>query len=71
MTFAIVSPDHKLINEIIEISQNKNEIKKYIEISKKKTDFERLSTSKEKSGVDTGLKIINPINGKELSFVDS
>ena len=66
MTFAIVSPDHKLINEIIEISQNKDEIKKYIEISNKKTDFERLSTSKEKSGVDSGLKIINPINGKEF-----
>ena len=65
MTFAIVSPDHNLINEIIEISQNKDEIKKYIEISKKKTDFERLSTSKEKSGVDTGLKIINPVNGQE------
>jgi leucyl-tRNA synthetase len=64
MTFAIVSPDHKLINEIIEISQNKDQIKKYIEKSIKKTDFERLSTSKEKSGVDTGLKIINPINGK-------
>jgi len=66
MTFAIVSPDHKLINEIIEISQNKDEIKKYIEFSNKKTDFERLSTSKEKSGVDSGLKIINPINGKEF-----
>ena len=65
MTFAIVSPDHKLINEIIEISQNKDEIKKYIEFSNKKTDFERLSTSKEKSGVDSGLKIINPINGQE------
>ena len=65
MTFAIISPDHKLINEIIEISQNKDQIKKYIELSIKKTDFERLSTSKEKSGVDTGLKIINPINGKE------
>jgi len=66
MTFAIVSPDHKLINEIIEISQNKDEIKKYIEFSNKKTDFERLSTSNEKSGVDSGLKIINPINGKEF-----
>jgi leucyl-tRNA synthetase len=65
MTFAIISPDHNLINEIIEISQNKDQIKKYIELSTKKTDFERLSTSKEKSGVDTGLKIINPINGKE------
>jgi len=43
MTFAIISPDHKLINEIIEISQNKDQIKKYIELSIKKTDFERLS----------------------------
>ena len=65
LTFAILSPEHRLIKEIIEISHNKDEINKYIELAKKKTDFERLSTSKEKTGVDTGLKIINPVNGKK------
>ena len=65
MTFAILSPEHKLIDEIIKISQNKDQIIEYIELSKKKTDFERLSVTKEKTGVDTGLKIVNPINGDE------
>ena len=65
MTFAILSPEHKLLDEIIKISKNKDQIIKYIELSKKKTDFERLSVTKEKTGVDTGLKIVNPINGNE------
>ena len=66
MTFAIISPEHKLIEEIINKSKNKSELIKYIENAKNKTDYERMSVTKEKTGVDTGLIVTNPLNGKEV-----
>ena len=66
MTFAVLSPEHEIINQILEISYSKEEILSYQKSAKQKSEFERLSSSKEKTGVDTGLKVINPINQKEV-----
>ena len=66
MTFAVISPEHDLMNEILSISSNSKEIKKYIDKAKSKSEFERMSITKEKTGVDTGLKVLNPINNKKV-----
>ena len=66
MTFAVISPEHELMEKIIEISDNKTEIKEYIEKAKSKSEFERMSISKEKTGVDTHLKVINPMTKEEV-----
>ena len=66
MTFAVLSPEHQLVSEILSISSNKAEIQNYIDNAKKKSEFERMSLSKEKTGVDTGLFVINPVNGRKV-----
>ena len=66
MTFAVISPEHDLMNEILSISSNSKEINKYIDKAKSKSEFERMSITKEKTGVDTGLKVLNPINNKKV-----
>ncbi|MEK9907084.1 MAG: leucine--tRNA ligase, partial [Gammaproteobacteria bacterium] len=66
MTFAFISPEHDLMSEILSISSNSKEIKKYIDKAKSKSEFERMSITKEKTGVDTGLKVLNPINNKKV-----
>ena len=66
MTFAVISPEHDLMNEILSISSNSKEIKKYIDKAKSKSEFERMSITKEKTGVDTGLKVLNPINNRKI-----
>ena len=66
MTFAVISPEHDLMSEILSISSNSKEIKKYIDKAKSKSEFERMSITKEKTGVDTGLKVLNPINNKKV-----
>src|SRR5210317_59502 len=66
MTFAVISPEHPLIKNILEISKNSEEIQNYISTASKKSDFERMSTSKEKTGVDTGLFVINPLTNEEI-----
>ena len=66
MTFAVISPEHELMKNILQISDNKNQIKEYIEKAKSKSEFERMSITKEKSGVDTHLKVINPMTNEEV-----
>jgi leucyl-tRNA synthetase len=66
MTFAVISPEHSLIDDILKISNNCEEIKNYISSASKKSDFERMSTSKEKTGVDTGLFVLNPLTNEEV-----
>tara|TARA_B100001559_G_scaffold316394_1_gene319882 strand:+ start:19 stop:2445 length:2427 start_codon:yes stop_codon:yes gene_type:complete len=68
MTFAVLAPEHNIINEIIKISPNSEEIKKYIKKSKEKSEFERMSITKQKTGIDTGLYVLNPINEKKVSL---
>ena len=68
MTFAVISPEHELMNKIIEQSSNSEKITNYVDNAKSKTEFERMSLTKEKTGVDTGLKVINPINNEEVSL---
>ena len=66
MTFAVISPEHDLMNEILLKSSNSKEINKYIDKAKSKSEFERMSITKEKTGVDTGLKVLNPVNNKSV-----
>ena len=66
MTYAVLAPEHKIVNEVLKISPNFNEIKKYIGKSKVKSEFERMSITKKKTGIDTGLTVLNPINGKSV-----
>ena len=66
ITFAVISPEHELIEEIVNLAEDKEKLKKYINEASQKSEFERLSNKDDKTGVDTGLKVINPINGKEV-----
>lgn len=43
-----------------------NQVKDYVERAFKKTEEERRVGEKEKTGVDSGLKVINPVNGQEV-----
>ena len=66
MTFAVMSPEHKIMDKILSLSPNSKEIQSYIDVAKSKSEFERMSITKEKTGVDTGLKVLNPINNKSV-----
>jgi leucyl-tRNA synthetase len=43
------------------MSENAEDIKKYIFEASSKSEFERMSITKEKTGVDTGLFATNPL----------
>lgn len=70
-TYLVLAPEHEFIQEQITNNQsqvtNKSEIQKYVDQSKKKTEIERTTEGKEKSGVELkGIKAINPATKEEI-----
>ena len=64
-TYCVLSPEHPLVKEITTNAQ-KDEVNKYIEIAKSKSDLDRTDLNKDKTGVFTGAYAVNPVNGKDI-----
>jgi len=65
VTALVIAPEHPLVLKLIK-KENEDNVKKYIEESKKKNEFERTKLEKEKTGVFTGSYCINPINKEKV-----
>ena len=67
VTFMVIAPEHPYIEKYASLIKNLDEVKKYQEDTKKKTEFERTQLVKDKTGVKIeGLTAINPINDTEI-----
>ena len=67
ITFFVIAPDGKLIQELMPRVENKEEVQAYIDETAKKSAMDRTELNKGKSGVEVkGVKAINPINGEEV-----
>jgi len=67
ITFFVIAPDGKLIQELMPRVTNKEEVEAYIEETSRKSAMDRTELNKGKSGVEIkGVKAINPINGEEV-----
>ena len=64
-TYCVLSPEHSLVDEITKKDQEE-EINNYKKISASKSELERTSLSKEKTGAFTGSYAINPVNNKKI-----
>lgn len=65
VTYLVVAPEYSIIDKLI-TPENKEKVHEYIESSKRKTEIERTSTDKEKTGVPLGTHVINPLNGDKV-----
>src|SRR3989338_2429041 len=70
-TYLVLAPEPPWImlalDEKHNVLSNKSEVKTYVEAAKKKTELERQTNQKEKTGVELkGIKAINPATGKEI-----
>jgi len=66
-SYLVVAPEHPLIQNLKPEIKNWEEVEKYIEKAKKKTEIERLTEDKEKTGIELAeVKVINPINNEKL-----
>lgn len=64
-TYVVLAPEHPLVKEITTEDQ-KESVENYINECQRKSDLERTSLYKEKTGVFTGSYAINPVNGKKV-----
>ena len=64
-TYCVLAPEHELVKKIASKEQLA-EVNKYIEEASRKSELERTSLSKDKTGVFTGAYAINPANQKRI-----
>jgi len=64
-TFMVLAPEHPLVERVTTEGQ-RAAVREYVEKARKETEIERLSTEREKTGVDTGGFAINPMNGERI-----
>ena len=67
ITFMVLAPENKLVDELKDKIKNWEEVEKYREETSKKSDMDRTELNKEKNGVILqGIHAINPVNKKEV-----
>lgn len=69
-TYLVLAPEHEFVKRILNYKlkvMNHGEIKQYVDQTKQKTELERLTEQKEKTGMELkGIKAINPATQKEI-----
>ena len=67
VTFMVIAPESPVIEHHKDIIENFDEVLKYREQAKEKSEFERMQVNKGKTGLKIkGINAINPITNKEI-----
>ena len=64
-TFMVLAPEHPLVASIT-AAERRAEVEAYVAAATAKSEIDRLSTDREKTGVSTGGEAINPVNGERI-----
>mgnify|MGYP003376977436 FL=1 len=67
VSYVVLAPEHPLVLEIT-TEENLNDVKKYIEEASKQSEIDRVSSTKEKTGVFTGSYAIHPITNEQIQI---
>jgi len=66
VTYMSIAPEHPLLRELLAGRPEEEKVKAFAEKVKLQSEIERASTEKPKEGIDTGLRVINPVNGEKV-----
>ncbi len=64
-TFMVLAPEHPLVPALTG-PDRRVEVDAYVEQARRRTEIDRLSTDREKTGVAIGADAINPVNGERI-----
>lgn len=64
-TFIVIAPEHDMVQKIT-TDEQKDEVEEYVQKSMARTELERMSDVKNKTGVFTGSYVINHVNGEKI-----
>lgn len=65
VTYVVLAPEHPLVEKVTK-KEYKIQVANYQEYTRKASEIDRLSSTREKTGVFTGSYVINPINGRKV-----
>jgi len=65
VTYMVFAPEHPRVMEFT-TEDRKSAVESYIQSTRKATEVERLSTTREKTGEFTGVFALNPVNGEKI-----
>ena len=65
VTYVVLAPEHPLAKKLATPEQMKA-VEEYIDYAARASEIDRLSTTREKTGVFTGSYAVNPVNGKRV-----
>ncbi|MFQ5426607.1 MAG: leucine--tRNA ligase, partial [Gaiellales bacterium] len=65
-TFFVLAPEHALVEQLVAGTDRAGDVLAYVRQAQNETTATRASADREKTGVDTGRTITNPVNGAEL-----
>lgn len=68
VTYIVLAPESSLLQEIT-TSDQKGKVEEYIKQSSRVSEIDRMSASREKTGVVTGAYAINPVNGDRVPIL--
>jgi len=64
-TYMVIAPENSLVSELVS-NENRAAVDAYVEETQRKTEIERTSTEREKTGVPLGASVINPYTGEKI-----
>ncbi|HUR15990.1 MAG TPA: leucine--tRNA ligase [Candidatus Limnocylindrales bacterium] len=64
-TFMVLAPEHPLVEKLT-APDRKADVEAYLAATRRKSEIDRLSTDREKTGVPVGAFATNPINGEQI-----
>ncbi|HEY8515681.1 MAG TPA: leucine--tRNA ligase [Candidatus Binatia bacterium] len=64
-TFLVLAPEHPLVPELT-TPENRARVEEYVAQARRRSEIDRQSTEREKTGVALGTNAINPVNGREI-----
>ncbi|HMW90421.1 MAG TPA: leucine--tRNA ligase [Candidatus Obscuribacter sp.] len=62
VSYVVLAPENPLVNELVS-DDCREAVCAYVEEAKRKTELDRMTTEKSKSGVFIGAHVVNPFNG--------
>jgi leucyl-tRNA synthetase len=64
-TFLVLAPEHALVSRLT-ASDRKAAVDEYVAAARRKSEVDRQSADREKTGVDLGATCVNPVNGESI-----
>jgi leucyl-tRNA synthetase len=64
-TFMVLAPEHELVTKLA-APDRRAEVEAYVAQARARTEIDRLSTDREKTGIALGADAVNPVNGERI-----